>query len=133
MLMPFRSDRVCSLRRSPQAGRLHLDQGRYCRIHPGLVEPARQGQGYPSQLCRTSPCPSLPGLCSYQSRKKLGLPDRLACWTSTVPRTHLDPLGRRHHGRRVDEDVWRDHLDRKGRSESLPLHVITLRRGWNPN
>jgi hypothetical protein len=129
MLMPFRSDRVCSLRRSPQAGRLHLDQGRYCRIHPGLVEPARQGQGYPSQLCRRYPC--LPGSRNYR------VPTRLTgftfCRTSTVPRTHLDPLGRRYHGRRIDEDVWRDYLDRKGRSESLPLHVITLGRGWNPN
>jgi hypothetical protein len=123
--MPFRSGRVCSLRRSPQAGRLHLDQGGHRRIHPGIIEPARQGQGYPSQLCRT--------YTRLLWSRNYRVPTRLTrftfCHTFTVPRTHLDPLGRRHHGRRVDEDVWRHHLDRKGRSEFLPLRVITLGRG----
>lgn len=125
MLMLFQSDFACSLRRSPQAGRLHLDQGGHRRIHQSIVEPARQGKGYPSQLCRTYT--RLPG--SRNHRIPTWLTRFTFCRTSTVPRTHLDPLGRRYHGRRVDEDVWRDHLDRKGRSESLPLHVITLGRG----
>jgi hypothetical protein len=86
--MPFRSDRVCSLRRSPQTGRLHLDQGGHRRIHQGIVEPARQGQGYSSQLCRAYT--RLPGLAITECQ--LGLPDLPFVARPQCPGPILTPL-----------------------------------------